>query len=92
MAHPGAFESWADARFDNTVTFAQPIAPLYAGRQAIEIVAAMNGNSASALDLLKGYWTKAFEERSRPRGRCRIAPVSRSRARTRSGMRCTMNF
>ena len=61
-------ESWADARsFDGTVTFTQPlIAPLYAGRQAIEIVAAMNGEPAAAMDLLKGYWTKAFEGGTTP--------------------------
>ncbi len=61
-------ESWADARsFDGTITFTQPlIAPLYAGRQAIEIVAAMNGEPAAAMDLLKGYWAKAFEGGTTP--------------------------
>ena len=61
-------ESWADARsFDGTVTFGQPlIAPLYSGRQAIEILALMNGEPGTPMDLLKAYWTKAFDGQTTP--------------------------
>jgi molybdopterin-containing oxidoreductase family iron-sulfur binding subunit len=61
-------ESWGDARsFDGTVTFIQPlIAPIYDGRQAIELLAAMNGTPGrSAADLVKDYWTRAFEGRTK---------------------------
>jgi Fe-S-cluster-containing dehydrogenase component len=57
-------ESWGDARsFDGTVTMIQPlIAPLYDGRQAIEILAAMNGTSGTPpADLIKDYWARAFQ-------------------------------
>jgi MoCo/4Fe-4S cofactor protein with predicted Tat translocation signal len=56
-------ESWGDARaFDGTVTLQQPlIAPLYDGRQAIEILAALNGaGGRSPLELVKDYWTRTF--------------------------------
>jgi molybdopterin-containing oxidoreductase family iron-sulfur binding subunit len=56
-------ESWGDARaFDGTVTFMQPlIAPMYGGRQAIELVAALNGTfGTSPADLVRDYWNRAF--------------------------------
>ncbi len=50
-------ESWGDARaFDGTVTLTQPLLdPLYQGRTALEIVAAMRGRSAPSLDLVRGF-------------------------------------
>ena len=55
-------ESWGDVRaFDGTVSLIQPlIAPLYDGRTALEVLATLNGTGGSALDLVKGYWTRAF--------------------------------
>ncbi len=55
-------ESWGDGRsFDGTLTMIQPlIAPLYSGRQAIEVFATLNGAAGSPSDLVKAYWTKAF--------------------------------
>jgi molybdopterin-containing oxidoreductase family iron-sulfur binding subunit len=55
-------ESWGDVRaFDGTVSIIQPlIAPLYDGRTALEVLASANGAGGPALDLVKGYWTRAF--------------------------------
>src|SRR5262249_53860315 len=56
-------ESWGDVRaFDGTVSLIQPlIAPLYDGRQAIEVLAAMNGIvNQTPMELVKAYWTSAF--------------------------------
>jgi len=56
-------ESWGDVRaFDGTVSLIQPlIAPLYGGHSAIEVLASANGTGGQApLDLVKGYWTRAF--------------------------------
>ena len=55
-------ESWGDARsFDGTVSLIQPlIAPLYNGHQAIEVLAALNGQAAAKpADMVKDYWTRA---------------------------------
>jgi Fe-S-cluster-containing dehydrogenase component len=52
-------ESWSDARaFDGTATILQPlIAPLYAGRAAHEIVAAVGGQSGrSSYEIVRDYW------------------------------------
>src|SRR6185295_2269585 len=57
-------ESWGDARaFDGTVSLMQPlIAPLYDGRQAIEVIAAANGQAGvKPVDLTRDYWTRAFQ-------------------------------
>jgi molybdopterin-containing oxidoreductase family iron-sulfur binding subunit len=56
-------ESWGDVRaFDGTASLIQPlIAPLYDGRTAIEVLAAMNGRPGAApVDLVRGYWSRAF--------------------------------
>jgi MoCo/4Fe-4S cofactor protein with predicted Tat translocation signal len=58
-------ESWGDARaFDGTVSLMQPlVAPLYDGRSALEMLAAMNGAPGQTqMELVKAYWTKAFAE------------------------------
>jgi molybdopterin-containing oxidoreductase family iron-sulfur binding subunit len=56
-------ESWGDVRsFDGTVSLIQPlIAPIYTGRQAIELLAALNGTGGKPpVDLVKDYWSRAF--------------------------------
>ncbi len=56
-------ESWGDARaFDGTVSLQQPlIAPLYDGRQAVELLSALNGAPGrTPAELVKDYWTRAF--------------------------------
>jgi len=56
-------ESWGDARaFDGTITLQQPlIAPLYDGRQAVELLSALNGAPGrSPVELVKDYWTRTF--------------------------------
>ncbi|HUR22193.1 MAG TPA: hypothetical protein VMZ90_15360, partial [Vicinamibacterales bacterium] len=58
-------ESWGDVRaFDGTITLQQPlIAPLYDGRQAIEVLAALNGAPGrSPMELVKDYWTRTQGE------------------------------
>lgn len=61
-------ESWGDLRaFDGTVSLVQPlIAPLYDGHTAIELIAALNGAGATTLELVKGYWTRAFAGEAKP--------------------------
>ncbi len=57
MAHE--LESWSDARaFDGTVSLIQPlIAPLYSGKTAHELLAAMLGEGkTSSYDLVRRYW------------------------------------
>jgi len=52
-------ESWDDARaFDGTASIVQPlIAPLYDGKAAVEVVAALLGQpDATAHDLVRGTW------------------------------------
>lgn len=56
-------ESWGDAKsFDGTVTLIQPlIAPIYDGKQMIEVLAAMNGKlGKSASELVKEYWATSL--------------------------------
>jgi molybdopterin-containing oxidoreductase family iron-sulfur binding subunit len=56
-------ESWGDVRaFDGTVSLIQPlIEPLYGGHSFLEVLASINGvGGQSTQDLVKGYWTKAF--------------------------------
>ncbi|MCS6926552.1 MAG: 4Fe-4S dicluster domain-containing protein, partial [Candidatus Binatia bacterium] len=55
--HP--FESWSDARaYDGTATILQPlIAPLYDGRSAHEVLAALLGQPGrSSHDIVREYW------------------------------------
>jgi MoCo/4Fe-4S cofactor protein with predicted Tat translocation signal len=54
-------ETWGDARaYDGTVSIIQPlIAPLYAGKSAVEFVALLSGQSdATGYDLVRAYWQK----------------------------------
>jgi MoCo/4Fe-4S cofactor protein with predicted Tat translocation signal len=54
-------EAWSDGRaYDGTVSIVQPlIAPLYGGKSAHEILAALVGEpDASGYDLLRAYWQK----------------------------------
>ncbi|HEX3553869.1 MAG TPA: TAT-variant-translocated molybdopterin oxidoreductase, partial [Thermoanaerobaculia bacterium] len=53
-------ESWGDARaFDGTVSILQPlIEPLYGGRTATEVLAALSDQpDATSYDLVRGYWS-----------------------------------
>jgi len=55
------FESWSDTRAsDGTASIVQPlIAPLYAGKTAHDLVAALMGSpTVSSYDLVRGYWQK----------------------------------
>ena len=57
MAHD--LEAWSDARsYDGTLTVVQPlIAPLYRGRSAHEIVAALTGNAMKkGYDIVREHW------------------------------------
>ncbi|HEU5101560.1 MAG TPA: TAT-variant-translocated molybdopterin oxidoreductase [Roseiflexaceae bacterium] len=51
-------ESWGDARaYDGTVSIIQPlIAPLWGGRTAHDLVAALLGQNTSAYDAVRAYW------------------------------------
>ncbi len=54
-------EAWGDARaYDGTVSIIQPlIAPLYNGKNAVEFVALLSGQSdATGYDLVRAYWQK----------------------------------
>jgi MoCo/4Fe-4S cofactor protein with predicted Tat translocation signal len=52
-------ESWSDVRADDgTVTIIQPlIAPLYNGKSAHEVMAALTGTERQGYDLLRAYWS-----------------------------------
>ncbi len=59
MAH--SLETWSDARAqDGTVTVLQPlIAPLYGGRSAHEVLAALTGRpERSAHDIVRDHWSR----------------------------------
>ncbi|HEY7288411.1 MAG TPA: TAT-variant-translocated molybdopterin oxidoreductase [Vicinamibacterales bacterium] len=63
-------EAWGDTRaFDGTVSIVQPlIAPLYEGKSAYEILAALAGQHASGYDVVREYWQRqgsngSFDER-----------------------------
>ena len=64
MAH--GLEAWSDARsYDGTITVVQPlIAPLYRGKSAHEIVAALDGNAMKkGYDIVREHWqTQAYNE------------------------------
>jgi molybdopterin-containing oxidoreductase family iron-sulfur binding subunit len=56
-------ESWSDARaYDGTVTIIQPlIAPLYGGKSAHELLAALMGKSGrSGHDIVRDYWKSRY--------------------------------
>jgi molybdopterin-containing oxidoreductase family iron-sulfur binding subunit len=60
-------ESWSDVRaFDGTASIIQPlIAPLYGGRTAHELLAALMGQSQrNSYEIVRGYW----QQRSQARG------------------------
>jgi molybdopterin-containing oxidoreductase family iron-sulfur binding subunit len=52
-------ETWGDARaIDGATSIQQPlIEPLYGGKSLPEVVAALNGDRSSAMDLVKATWT-----------------------------------
>ncbi len=61
QTHP--FESWSDTRAaDGTVSIVQPlIAPLYGGKTAHDMVAALVGKlNATSHDLVHGFWQNRF--------------------------------
>ncbi len=84
-------ESWGDARaFDGTVSLIQPlIAPLYDGRQAIEVLAALNGAAGQTAGRSRQGLLDARVRRQDEDGvdAPRSATASRSRRRSRSGAR-----
>lgn len=51
-------ETWQDARaIDGTVTLGQPlIEPLYGGKSAIEVLAALLGEAAGGYECVRAYW------------------------------------
>jgi MoCo/4Fe-4S cofactor protein with predicted Tat translocation signal len=54
-----ALEAWGDAlAFDGTATIVQPlVAPLYGGKSAIELIAALTtGETKNGLDLVRSFW------------------------------------
>jgi len=62
-AHP--LESWGDARaYDGTTTILQPlIEPLYAGKTAVELIAALRGDShAEGHELVRAYWRNQWDD------------------------------
>jgi MoCo/4Fe-4S cofactor protein with predicted Tat translocation signal len=59
-------ESWGDARaYDGTVSFIQPlIAPLYEGKTAYELFAALEGHAdKTSYDVLREYWKSQKNEK-----------------------------
>ncbi len=68
-------ESWSDVRADDgTVTIIQPlIAPLYGGKSAHEVMAALNGNGERpGYDVVRAYW--GSPEAARGAGRVGASP------------------
>ena len=58
-------EAWGDARaFDGTVTVLQPlIAPLYSSKSALEVLAALNGQSEkSGHDMVREFWQRQSKD------------------------------
>jgi MoCo/4Fe-4S cofactor protein with predicted Tat translocation signal len=88
VAQTHEFEAWSDARaFDGTVTLLQPqVRPLFGGRSAHELLAAMLGDTApDGYAILRGYWQgarpgeadfEAFWHEALRRG---VVPVTASR-------------
>ena len=62
-------ESWGDLRaFDGTVSLVQPlIAPMFDAHSLIELIASISGSGGQpAMELVKGYWTRAFAGQTKP--------------------------
>jgi MoCo/4Fe-4S cofactor protein with predicted Tat translocation signal len=60
-------EAWSDARaFDGTASIVQPlIAPLYQGRSAHQVLAALMGNhDVSGLDVVQTYWREQWSQQN----------------------------
>ena len=90
LAPPEAhyLESWSDARaYDGTVSIVQPlIAPLYGGKSAHELVAALlREPTANSSDIVRAFW-QGEGASSAPAAR----PAVRTAACHRPGSRCTM--
>lgn len=53
-------EAWSDARaYDGTVSIIQPlIEPLFGGKSAHELLAALMGQPANGYEIIKNYWKK----------------------------------
>ena len=53
-------EAWGDARaYDGTASIVQPlIQPLYGGRSALEIVAALSNKPRPGYEIVRGYWKR----------------------------------
>ncbi|MBI3245869.1 MAG: TAT-variant-translocated molybdopterin oxidoreductase [Deltaproteobacteria bacterium] len=53
-----SLEAWGDARaYDGTVTVIQPlIAPLYAGKSHLEMVAVLRDQTTAGYDIVRKYW------------------------------------
>jgi molybdopterin-containing oxidoreductase family iron-sulfur binding subunit len=66
-----ALESWSDLRaFDGSASIAQPlIAPLYEGKSAHEVVAALAGRATSSYDAVRAYWQAQWPTDFEPRWR-----------------------
>ena len=74
------FEAWSDARaFDGTVSIVQPlIAPLYGGRSAHEVLAALSDRpERSGYQIVRDYW----QRRAGARGASEVREVRQVRPR-----------
>lgn len=72
-------ESWSDARaYDGTVTILQPlIAPLYNGKSAHELLAALLGKpDSTAHTIVREYWRSQYEDRGAKPGEHRAQGTS----------------
>ena len=79
-------EAWSDARgYDGTASIVQPlIAPLYGGKSAHELLAAMSDRpERSGYDIVRDYWQAQPRRRAR-RFRRRLAPLARTTASFRT--------
>ena len=79
-------EAWSDARgYDGTVSIVQPlIAPLYGGRSAHELLAAMSDRpERSSYDIVREYWS----QQTRSTARVRLEPDRRRPAPPSAGVR-----
>src|SRR2546425_3556044 len=84
-------EAWSDARgHDGTVSIVQPlIAPLYGGRSAHELLAAMSTSpEQSGYDLVREFWSRRFPlpsgQTSAGAGSNRTRPAATARTQSRA--------